>query len=550
MAFNVLNVSFKTVVLPHITPFTFEEEANSGDMAQVSCSVSKGDAPLTFAWIFNGSPISKQTGVTVTTLGKRSSVLNIESVDGTYAGNYSCLVTNRAGISSYTAELLVKVLPHVTPFAFEEEGNSGDTMQVSCIASKGDSPMTFAWMFNGTPLPKQQKGISITTVGRRSSVLSIEAVEGTHAGNYTCLVTNRAGISSYSAELLVKVLPHVTPFAFEEEANSGDTIQVSCTASKGDSPMTFAWMFNGNPLIKQQKGISVTTVGRRGSVLSIDAVEGSHAGNYTCLVTNRAGISSYSAELLVKVLPHVTPFAFEEETNSGDAIQVSCTASKGDLPMTFAWIFNGTPLLKQQKGISVTTVGKRGSVLSIDAVEEEVNSGDMAQVSCSISKGDTPMTFAWMFRGVPIKQAKGINIGSFGSRSSVLNIESVSWQNAGNYTCLVSNRAGISSHSAELLVKVLPHVTPFAFEDEANSGDTVQVSCTASKGDSPMTFAWMFNGVPITKNKGINIGTFGSRSSVLNIESVTWQNAGNYSCVVTNRAGISSQSAELLVKGI
>lgn len=98
---------------------------------------------------------------------------------------------------------------------------------------------------------------------------------------------------------------------------------------------------------------------------------------------------------------------------------------------------------------------------------------------------------------------------------------------------------------------MLPHVIPFTFEEEANFGDMAQVSCYATKGDMPMIFSWMRNGAPISpQNKGIAVNMFGTKTSLLSIASVDWHHAGNYTCVVANKAGISTQSAELLVKGI
>lgn len=98
---------------------------------------------------------------------------------------------------------------------------------------------------------------------------------------------------------------------------------------------------------------------------------------------------------------------------------------------------------------------------------------------------------------------------------------------------------------------MLPHVIPFTFEDEANSGDMAQVSCYATKGDTPLSFSWLRNGLPISQQvKGVNIMMLGTKTSVLSIDSVDWHHAGNYTCVVSNRAGISTHTSELFVKGI
>lgn len=40
-------------------------------------------------------------------------------------------------------------------------------------------------------------------IGQRSSILTIDSVNGKHAGNYTCHAKNQAGHSNYTTELKV-----------------------------------------------------------------------------------------------------------------------------------------------------------------------------------------------------------------------------------------------------------------------------------------------------------------------------------------------------------
>lgn len=48
------------------------------------------------------------------------------------------------------------------------------------------------------------------------------------------------------------------------------------------------------------QGVKVGLFGKKTSVLSIDSLNENHAGNYTCLVQNPVGNSSYDAKLSVK----------------------------------------------------------------------------------------------------------------------------------------------------------------------------------------------------------------------------------------------------------
>lgn len=79
----------------------------------------------------------------------------------------------------------------------------GDTVQASCLVSKGDIPVTFSWLFNGKPIP-QDMSVNIMPLGKKTSVLNIEYVDLSHIGNFTCVATNRAAVTTYSTELFVK----------------------------------------------------------------------------------------------------------------------------------------------------------------------------------------------------------------------------------------------------------------------------------------------------------------------------------------------------------
>lgn len=98
-----------------IGPFNFgTKPSHPGQYQSLQCSVSDGDLPLTIRWTFNGQPIivdgdddDATTEVTVTKMGRRSSVLTIEQVAPEHAGRYVCLAENLAGRAALAADLRV-----------------------------------------------------------------------------------------------------------------------------------------------------------------------------------------------------------------------------------------------------------------------------------------------------------------------------------------------------------------------------------------------------------------------------------------------------------
>lgn len=96
------------VVLPQIVPFDFGDEAiNSGDVTSLTCTVSKGDLPVTISWMLNNRSISDGDGISMTQVNKKISMLSIDSVQAYNIGEYTCVATNIAGTSSYSTYLHV-----------------------------------------------------------------------------------------------------------------------------------------------------------------------------------------------------------------------------------------------------------------------------------------------------------------------------------------------------------------------------------------------------------------------------------------------------------
>ena len=93
---------------PEIVPFSFGDTAiNQGEFAQLTCVIRKGDKPLSITWSLKGDTISSDPAMTTTMLGQQTSILIISSVDYQHSGVYTCRAENPAGISTFSAELLV-----------------------------------------------------------------------------------------------------------------------------------------------------------------------------------------------------------------------------------------------------------------------------------------------------------------------------------------------------------------------------------------------------------------------------------------------------------
>lgn len=73
--------------------------------------------------------------------------------------------------------------------------------------------------------------------------------------------------------------------------------------------------------------------------------------------------------------------------------------------------------------------------------------------------------------------------------------------------------------------------------------------CTATEGDSLISFLWTKNGSPINAVLGLDIGQSNVYSSTLGITEVNANHSGIYSCIASNSAGIATTSIQLQIDG-
>lgn len=94
-----------------MSPFTFGDDPfEANEFVTVTCSVIKGDLPITIAWLFNNESLAASEEISISQSGKRTSNLAIDSVKGHHAGTYSCIGQNAAGYDVHSSNLIVNGL--------------------------------------------------------------------------------------------------------------------------------------------------------------------------------------------------------------------------------------------------------------------------------------------------------------------------------------------------------------------------------------------------------------------------------------------------------
>lgn len=118
---------------------------------------------------------------------------------------------------------------------------------------------------------------------------------------------------------------------------------------------------------------------------------------------------------------------------------------------------------------------------------------------------------------------------------------------------------------------VPPRITPFNFGDDIQEGMRVQTMCTSTTGDQPFNITWYRDSKALKSSeqtesaskftanvhqqrhhfdeRTIEINTIQSFSSILTIHNITSQHNGNYTCQISNPAGVVDYTVALSVAG-
>lgn len=103
----VLCVLCVVAVPPKVSPFYAADTLHVGDRASLTCSVTKGDLPLSIGWRKDGRAVEPAQLLSVTQVDQYTSILLIESLSPDHNGNYSCVVRNLAAEVAHTHQLVV-----------------------------------------------------------------------------------------------------------------------------------------------------------------------------------------------------------------------------------------------------------------------------------------------------------------------------------------------------------------------------------------------------------------------------------------------------------
>ncbi|KAM9832699.1 leucine-rich repeats and immunoglobulin-like domains protein 1 [Aulostomus maculatus] len=265
----------------------------------------------------------------------------------------------QAPSSSFVCDDLLK--PQITVQPETAMTVLGSNVRLTCTAaSSSSSPVTFSWRKDQELLHQAETenyahvrdphhGTTSDAVGggargviEYTTILHLRHVTFAHEGRYQCIITNYFG-SAYSskARVIVNVLPSFVKTPGDSTIRTGQTARLECSAEGHPTPQV-AW--------QKDEGTDFPAARERrmhvmpgDDVFFIMNVKPEDTGVYSCTAKNRAGTVSANATLTVLETPHLAQDMEDRTVVMGDTVALQCKAL-GSPPPRITWLHNDHPL--------------------------------------------------------------------------------------------------------------------------------------------------------------------------------------------------------------
>ncbi|XP_058494160.1 hemicentin-1 isoform X1 [Solea solea] len=537
------------------------------EAARLECEATGVPLP-SLTWLKDGSPVASVShGIQVLSGGR---VLSLSSAQVSDTGRYTCVAVNAGGEQNREYDLHVYVPPNIKGEEVNATVLLGRPVELHC-QSDAIPPPTLSWRKDGRPLFRKP-GLTVLADG---SLLKIDSAQVQDSGRYTCEATNVAGKTERNYNLNVWVSPSIRG---SEEVSprivtEGSLITLVCESS-GIPPPSLTWRKDGSELKSDQR-LRVLSGGRQ---LQIASAERTDAASYSCTASSAAGTTSKEYSLQVYVRPSIKRSENDNVivTKGGD-VTLQCAAEGVPRPAV-TWLKDGRPITGQRGAkvlnegrllqikdakvsdtgrytcIAVNVAGQADSKYDISVhvppsivgqveLPENVSVVVKNPVALNCEASGIPLpAISWLKDGRPIKASSSVRILS-GGRS--LRLMHAAVEDAGRYTCIVSNSAGEERKNFDIDILVPPSIVNegTVVDTKVKEKHNITLTCEASGNPVP-EIKWLKDGQPLVPDRHHQVFSHGR---FLQISGAQVADTGRYSCRASNSAGDRSRHFNLNV---
>ncbi|XP_066490086.1 leucine-rich repeats and immunoglobulin-like domains protein 3 isoform X2 [Tiliqua scincoides] len=244
--------------------------------------------------------------------------------------------------------------PQITVQPETQSAIKGSNLSFICsAASSSDSPMTFAWKKDNELLhdAEMENYAHLRAQGGEvmeyTTILRLRNVEFSNEGKYQCVISNHFG-SSYSikAKLTVNMLPSFTKMPMDLTIRAGAMARLECAAVGHPVPQ-IAWQKDGGTDFPAARKRRMHVMPEDDVFFIVD-VKIEDTGVYSCTAQNTAGSISANATLTVLETPSFLRPLLDRTVTKGETAVLQCIAG-GSPPPRLNWTKDDSTLVVTER---------------------------------------------------------------------------------------------------------------------------------------------------------------------------------------------------------
>uniref|UniRef100_A0A452I372 Ig-like domain-containing protein n=1 Tax=Gopherus agassizii TaxID=38772 RepID=A0A452I372_9SAUR len=270
-----------------------------GDDAILSCSIDKEVTRV--AWLNRSNILyagndkwSIDPRVQLLTNSQAEFSILIASVDVWDEGLYTCSFQTQAKPHTAQVYLIVHVPARITNISSAVTVNEGSDVSLLCMATGKPEPTS---VFVSVSPPLHTSSPHTDGFTSEGEYLEITEINRQQAGEYECVTANGVSLADSKRVVITVNYPPTIKDVKDAYPPVGKPALLRCEAM-AVPPAEFEWFKDDKQVSSRNELIPFPGRSRTRSMLLIDNVTARHYGNYSCLASNKLGVSNASLRLI------------------------------------------------------------------------------------------------------------------------------------------------------------------------------------------------------------------------------------------------------------
>jgi len=463
-----------------------EYVCNTENPATLQAVVNPLDAPVTYQWYLNKTPMGTNSTQVVTNIPSPNPYVYVVTITDIESG---CVVTSQAHL------VTVEQFPTVGISADNTEICAGATVKLTADVS-GSNNILYQWYADGTAI----NGANNPYLYVYPTVTTVYTFTATQIES-ECVATSNAVTVTVVPKPVVIITPVVKTICEGE--------QVTFTASvNGNDPVTYTWYVNGD---KQQEG-----------TINVFTYTFDHFGTYNVNVTATTDVAGCTSALqlagtiTVKAAPSVHIDGPHVVCNTQNPPLLYAVIDPSDAPVTYQWFVDENPIgTNATQAVSnvprpapyfykvTITDTESGCVVTSESFEVQVNAFNNVAISVDkpqVCEGTTivltadltglenyNMTYQWFDNATAILNA---------TAPQYTYVPTVGTHNYTFVATQIGSNCYANSNTVTVIVNKIPDQPVLTItDDKICSGDMVTVSANIDG-----VYNWFRNGLPVANS--------------------------------------------------